>query len=448
MLYAVYYFMKKIILASASIQRKNLLKNFGLKFTVYPSKADEETKIRTTCSALVKHNALLKAHDIAMKVTEGVVIGSDTVVYVGNKRILGKPRTLKEASRMLKTLFSSPRWVYTGVAVIDVETDKTIVDYVKTKIFMTRLTDKEIESYHKKVSPFDKAGGFDIEGWGSAFIYRIEGCHSNVIGLPIAKLTAMLKKVGISILSVAMTLSLFGCSTEYNLATKKQEYLLYGTEKEINIGDRVAEKIEAHYTINTNVEENQRVEEILDKIVAVCDRKDILYFIKIIDEDIMNAVSLPGGYIYVFTGLLERVDNDDQLAGVIAHEVGHITARHGVKRAQNQYAALLLTVAGVEAGIGGGVNLALTSLFHEHAQQDEFESDRLGVKYMKAAGYDPNEMAGFLKKLQEEQEKRGSRQFSYWKTHPNLARRISVINAEAAGQMDFRDYLNITENKY
>lgn len=192
--------MKRLILASKSPQRKKLLKLLGLRFTVKPSRVQEISKIETTCSALVQENALRKAVDVASRVKKGVVIGADTLVYAGNKRIIGKPRNFKEARQILKILFSRPQWVYTGVAVIDVATDKRVVDYEKTKVFMIPLTGKEIAQYHRRVSPFDKAGGFDIEGWGSIFIHRIEGCYSNVIGLPMAKLAGMLKKVGVSIL--------------------------------------------------------------------------------------------------------------------------------------------------------------------------------------------------------------------------------------------------------
>ena len=191
--------MKKIILASQSPQRRKLLKFLGLRFTVKPSRAEELHKIKTTCSALVMENALRKAKDVAAGLKEGVVIGADTLVYA-DKKIIGKPRDLKEARRILKVLFSGPQWVYTGVAVIDAATGKTLVDCEKTKIFMVPLTDREIAHYHRRINPFDKAGGFQIEGWGSIFIHRIEGCYSNVIGLPMAKLAGMLKKVGVSIL--------------------------------------------------------------------------------------------------------------------------------------------------------------------------------------------------------------------------------------------------------
>lgn len=192
--------MKQLILASRSPQRRRLLKFLGIKFTVRPSRARETAKVRTTCSALVKENALRKARDVAGRVKKGVVIGADTLVFAGNKQVVGKPRDIKDARRILKVLFSRPPWVYTGVAVIDAASGKTIVDYEKTKVFMIPLTDKEIARYHCRVNPFDKAGGFDIEGWGSIFIQRIEGCYSNVIGLPMAKLAGMLKKVGVSIL--------------------------------------------------------------------------------------------------------------------------------------------------------------------------------------------------------------------------------------------------------
>lgn len=236
-----------------------------------------------------------------------------------------------------------------------------------------------------------------------------------------------------------------GCASEYNLATKQQETLLYGTEKEVAIGEAVAAKMEEEYEIVADVDVNERVQGILDRIVAVCDRKDIVYFIKVVDKDIINAVSLPGGYIYIFKEVVEKAENDDQLASVIAHEVGHITARHSVKRIQNIYGALILQglASQSNARVAQGVNLALTSLFMEYSQQDEFESDRLAVKYLRKAGYKPEEMANFLEILKKEEEKEPIRQYSYWRTHPFISQRISVVNQEVTGKLEFRDYLNL-----
>ena len=251
----------------------------------------------------------------------------------------------------------------------------------------------------------------------------------------------------LSVFILASAISLQGCATEYNLATQKEETLLYGTDKEVKIGETIAPQIEAQYKIITDVDVNERVERILDRLVAVCDRKDLVYFIKVIDDDPINAVSLPGGYVYVFRGLIDKVDNDDQLAGVIAHEIAHITAKHGIKRMQNAYAAMILQVASTQAGgrVAGGVNLALNSLFMEYSQADEFEADRLGVKYLRKAGYDPEAMAVVLKKLKIEHDKEPLQQYSYWKTHPNLTQRISVVNQAVTGKMEFKDYLNLPQ---
>ena len=241
------------------------------------------------------------------------------------------------------------------------------------------------------------------------------------------------------------TLYLSGCSTEYNLATQQQETLIYGTDKEVSIGEAVSARMEQQYDVVTDVDVNERARRVLDRIAAVCDRKDITYFIKVFDKDIMNAVSLPGGYVYIFKGLLDKLETDDQIAGVIAHEVAHITARHAVKRIQNAYGAMILQGLATQssAKVAQGVNFALISLFSEYSQQDEFEADRLGVKYLKKAGYDPNAMVEVLVKLREDQEKSPAREYSYWRTHPFIPQRISVVNQAITGKMDFKDYLNL-----
>ena len=190
--------MRKIILASKSKARQKLLKEIGLDFTVSVSKAKEKRRIKTTCADLVVENALMKAHDVAKKFRTGIVISADTVVLVG-KKIIGKPRNIKDASRTLKVLSRKPQWVYTGIAVIDIGKEKTYTSYDKTKVYMYRLSDSEIKNYFKRVSPLDKAGSFDIQGFGSCFIDRIEGCYYNVVGLPMAKLAKILKKTGMEV---------------------------------------------------------------------------------------------------------------------------------------------------------------------------------------------------------------------------------------------------------
>ena len=189
--------MKKIILASASPQRRKLMKILGLPFTVSPSRAQEITRITKGCAHLVQINALRKAQEVAHRLGHGIVIGSDTVVLSSKGRLILKPRNMQEAKKNLKELMACPHWVYSGVAIVDQETGQIEVGFEKTKVFMNKLSDASIDRYHKLVSPLDKAGGFDIEGKGALFIPRIEGCYFNVVGLPLAKLAIMLNKFGI-----------------------------------------------------------------------------------------------------------------------------------------------------------------------------------------------------------------------------------------------------------
>lgn len=188
--------MRKIILASRSKARQKLLKQIGLKFMVAGSGANEIKVLRGRCSDFVIKNALRKANDVTRKFDSGIVIAADTVVLAG-KRIIGKPASLADAYRALRILTRRPQWVYTGIAVIDIDNGKIFTDYEKTKVYMYPLSDRQIGNYFKKISPFDKAGSFDVQGPGSIFIDRIEGCFYNIVGLPLAKLAKILKKTGV-----------------------------------------------------------------------------------------------------------------------------------------------------------------------------------------------------------------------------------------------------------
>lgn len=190
--------MRKIILASKSKARQKLLRDIGLKFVIAASKIREKRVIKTNCSALVVENALAKAADAAGRFDSGIVVAADTVVLVG-KKIIGKPKNIEDAFRTLKLLSRKPQWVYTGIAVIDIDNNKTYASFDKTKVYMYHLSDREINNYFQRVSPLDKAGSFDIQGFGSVFIDRIEGCFYNVVGLPMAKLAKILKKAGIDV---------------------------------------------------------------------------------------------------------------------------------------------------------------------------------------------------------------------------------------------------------
>lgn len=238
-----------------------------------------------------------------------------------------------------------------------------------------------------------------------------------------------------------------GCETNYNAALNHQETLFYSDDKERNLGASVALSVEKQLKISTDIDINERVEGIFRKIVDVCDRKDIIYTVRVIDEDEVNAFSLPGGYVYIYKGLIDKIDNDDQLAGVLGHEVAHIVAKHSLKRLQGAYGATLLQGAAVVAGqpaVAAAADLTASSMFFINSREDEFQADRLGVKYMKLAGYDPRQMKFVLAILLKEATKRGPQPKSYWRSHPYIPMRIAKVEAEASGQMQFKSYLNLT----
>ncbi len=239
-----------------------------------------------------------------------------------------------------------------------------------------------------------------------------------------------------------------GCThSEFNLATGEQEDLIYTTEQEEQMGANVASQLEQHYERDEDPEQQARVDEILDRIVAVCDRKEFVYSIRILAEDEMNAVSLPGGYVYIFRGLMDKIKSDDALAAVIAHEVGHITARHGVKRLQAAYGMMALQLASVAANqpaVARGVGAAYQTVFLAYSRQDEFQADKLSVKYLKAAGYDPNGVVEVLELLQAEQRRRAPSQIAYARTHPYISERIGVAYREISGGLDFKSYIKLT----
>jgi MAF protein len=451
--------MKKIYLASDSQARRELFKIFGLKFKVSPSKIKEKRigPGKLSYSALVKNNALAKARQVAARIKSGIVVAADTI-SVENKRIFGKPKDLKAARLMLKRFSRKPQWVYTGIAVIDKDREITKVDYEKTKVYMDRLTDSQIRDYFRRVSPLDKAGSFDIQGKGAFFIRRIEGCFYNVVGLPLRKLYRIFKELKISVFVVMLCTGylvlgtlLCGCSTEYNIVTGKEETFYYSTDKEVQMGEAISRQVEKEYKLFDDPLVQKRIEDVGKRIAGVCDRKDIAYHFKVLDDEEINAVSLPGGFVYVNKGLVDKIANDDELAGVLGHEIGHIVARHSIKKLQAMmgYSVLrILSLAIPQAGqAGSAADLAFTEIMLGYAREDELLADQLAARYLKLAGYNPYAMITFLEKLEDINRRKPARPQSYFKTHPYVPDRIRVVKQELGENINFTDYINIEQEK-
>lgn len=443
--------MRQIYLASDSPARRKLLEMFGLKFKVLSGRIEKEKMSGKNYPAIVKANALKKAKAAAKRVKNGIIIAADTIV-VQDKNIFGKPKDLKGARLMLKKLSAKPQWLYTGIAVIDKDKGKTKLACEKTRVYMDKLSDKEIDNYFKRVNPLDKAGSFDIQGRGAFFIRRIEGCFYNVVGLPLRRLYRLLKELGVTALVILFCLILSGCATEYNIVTGQQESYFYTTEREVQIGQSISKQVEKEMKLAEDPLLAQRVKQLGDKIVSVCDRKDIDYHFKVLEEEEVNAFALPGGFIYINKGLIEKTVSDDELAGVIAHEIGHVVARHSIKKLQaiTGYSILRILTSQIPntgGQAGNAADYAFTEILLGYGRDDELLADQLGTRYLLAAGFNPRGMISFLEKLQEVHRRKPAQPKTYFKTHPYVPDRIRTVKTELGEKIDFTDYINIEETK-
>lgn len=181
----------KIVLASKSPRRSEILRNAGFEFTVRVSEADETLPDGISPEEAVVYLAKIKAQAVPRENGE-LVLGADTVV-VSDGRILGKPSSENDAFEMLKNLSGKIHSVYTGVCAI---TDEEIVSfYEKTDVEFLSLSDEEIKSYIVTGEPFDKAGSYGIQGYASKFVKGIKGDYFNVVGLPISKIYKKILKI-------------------------------------------------------------------------------------------------------------------------------------------------------------------------------------------------------------------------------------------------------------
>lgn len=188
---------KKIILASGSPRRRELLGQTGLSFTVKSPDIEEKRRDKEAPRRYVLRNAKEKAAVVSEKNPKHVIISADTIVVLGNK-VLEKPQNRAEAVRMLKSLSNKTHVVMTGVCVRSGSKVKTL--FCRTNVTFKRLSSKEIARYISTGEPYDKAGGYAAQGQGAYFIARIAGSYTNVVGLPMAELCqALQSKFGIKI---------------------------------------------------------------------------------------------------------------------------------------------------------------------------------------------------------------------------------------------------------
>ena len=189
----------KLVLASGSPRREELLKQLKLKFTIVASKIDESNYQAEEPVQLVRKLAAEKAKSVSALVEDALIIAADTVV-VYNDQILGKPKNKADAKNMLKMLSSNNHQVITGVAVVNSQDGKCELADNTTEVKMVELNDREIDEYINTGEPMDKAGSYAIQGFGGLFVEEIKGSYYSVMGLPIHQLAKLLEKFNYGIL--------------------------------------------------------------------------------------------------------------------------------------------------------------------------------------------------------------------------------------------------------
>lgn len=242
----------------------------------------------------------------------------------------------------------------------------------------------------------------------------------------------------------------------FSQAISGEDIIPISTEKEKRMGESIAKQVEKKFDEVDDPLVQKRFEEIGKKLAGVCDRQDLVYRFKVLKakekkEKYYNAFALPGGYVYIFDALMEVLETDDKIAAVTAHELAHVTRRHSVERLRSSLGVNVLMILAMATARDGKTvakaNEALAQLMMSYSREDEFEADRLSVKYVEKAGFDTNGVLESLLTLQELRKRGPEMRYIFYRAHPYLSERIAAVRAEIKGYVDFDSYINLPEKK-
>jgi predicted Zn-dependent protease len=242
-------------------------------------------------------------------------------------------------------------------------------------------------------------------------------------------------RISVGIILIGLIAWAISCAV--NPVTGKKEFMLMTESDEIALGKQSDQEVSQSYGIYEDAELNAYVNQIGQRMAKLSHRPNLTYSFKVLDTPVINAFAVPGGYVYVTRGILSYMNNEAELAGVVGHEIGHVTARHTAQQySRTQLAQLGLGVGAILSEkfrqYAGLAQFGASMLFLRFSRDNERQSDNLGVEYSTRAGYDANEMANFFETL--ERMNPGSDQSGlpgWFSTHPNPADRYNTVRKEA-----------------
>ncbi len=229
----------------------------------------------------------------------------------------------------------------------------------------------------------------------------------------------------------------------------------YSLEKEIAMGKAYAQEVERSAKMVDDPVVTEYVNRVGQNLVRNSDAK-VPFTIKVIDSDQINAFALPGGFFYVNSGLILRADSEAELAGVMAHEIAHVAARHGTRNETKGEIAQMATIPLILLGPGGwagygiyeGLNFAIPMSFLKFSRDNEREADYLGLQYMYKAGYDPNAFVTFFEKVEAEEKRQPGTVPKFFSTHPPTPERVVNIQKEISDVLPAREQYIVTTSEF
>ena len=198
-------------------------------------------------------------------------------------------------------------------------------------------------------------------------------------------------------------------------------------EDEIKMGRETAQSLEAKYGLSQDYYLNERVDRIGQRLAAVCGRNEITYSFKVLNSNEVNALACPGGFIYVFKGLLDYMPSDTELAGVLGHEVGHVAKKHTVHSIEKQLWTSLILLAATRGQGLGLVQAAQQALFAGYSRTDERGADKEGVNNTIKAGFNPYAMLITVQKLDDLSKQGGGAKYGLFSSHPEPEERVKRV---------------------